>query len=165
MQESNLALLHCRQILYRLSYEGSSHSLDLCPDWGLRSLIKQHPPKVLPNLIPAPRPDPAKSLGVVRAPNGGSREINCWGHAGSGEAPGEGMSTPWKEGRGWFLCLPRGEGGKAPSWWLYQVPGALGLPAPLAWIGRAAIQALPGLRGKEAGPTGSCQPRLRPFTY
>ena len=35
-QESNLGLLHCRQILYRLSYEGSpSHMLDL---WNLRGV-------------------------------------------------------------------------------------------------------------------------------
>ena len=43
-QESNWGLLHCRQILYQLSFQGS-------PDWITRKFSKDRNPEVVENIM------------------------------------------------------------------------------------------------------------------
>ena len=67
IQESNQGLLHCRRILYQLSYQGSQGSSPHPPHWNCGALTTGLPRKSLPSVLSL------VSLPVCVSPGRGSR--------------------------------------------------------------------------------------------
>ena len=63
-QESNQDLLHCRRILYQLSYQGSPHFLHAAAAVLLQSCPTVRPQRLQPTRLPCPWDSPGKNTGV-----------------------------------------------------------------------------------------------------